>query len=155
MNKIKCILASQNSQSTLYISNLALNINLQDKWDNIKSNSVGSFNKVFIKIKLEDDNNIYYILDNAFITYLNDEIKISYRGACRKYRQVAKTNEFIIQTEKLLRQQEERLKYLNACEQLNVSNIDKIEIYKLRNEIFINKAIVLFNLNKEETSCEK
>ncbi|MFV8483727.1 MSC_0621 family F1-like ATPase epsilon subunit [Mycoplasma sp. Z473B] len=155
MNNIKCLFISENSNETKeYISSLELNLNLEDQWALLKPNSVGSYNKAFFRIKNKDGVTKYYILDNVFITYINNEIHITYRGCFRSYLQIKKNNDFISNNEEKLKGLLADLNYYRSCKQLSVDNINKIAIYKLENEIYLLKAITLFNLNPEEKKCE-
>ncbi|MFV8481476.1 MSC_0621 family F1-like ATPase epsilon subunit [Mycoplasma sp. SK341A] len=154
MNSIKCTFISENLQETReYISSLELNLNLEDQWSLLKPNSVGSYTKAFFRIKTKENTTKYYILDNVFITYINNEINITYRGCFRSYLQIKKSNDFIMQNEAKLKTLLTDLNYYKSCKQLSVDNLNKIAIYKLENEIFILKAITLFNLNPEESKC--
>ncbi|MFV8480450.1 MSC_0621 family F1-like ATPase epsilon subunit [Mycoplasma sp. AA7A] len=155
MNNIKCLFISENLNETKeYITSLELNLNLEDQWTLLKPNSVGSYNKAFFRTKNNDGVVKYYILDNVFLTYINNEIHITYRGCFRSYLQVKKNNDFINSNEEKLKGLLADLNYYRSCKQLSVDNINKIAIYKLENEIYILKAITLFNLNPEEKKCE-
>ncbi|MFV8401325.1 MSC_0621 family F1-like ATPase epsilon subunit [Mycoplasma sp. 005V] len=154
MNNIKCLFVSENSLETKeYISSFELNLNLEDQWTLLKPNSVGSYTKAFFRIKTKDNETKYYILDNVFITYINSEIHVTYRGCFRSYSQLKKSNDFILEKEARLKTLLSDLNYYNSCKQLYVDNLNKIAVYKLENEIFILKAITLFNLSPEEYKC--
>ncbi|MHA3785989.1 MSC_0621 family F1-like ATPase epsilon subunit [Mycoplasma sp. Z244C] len=155
MSKIKCSFISENSlQTKVYISALELNLNLQDYWTTLKPNSVGSYTKAFFRTKDMDGKEKYYILNNVFITYINDEIIITYRGQFRQYNQIKNPNDFIKENEIKLKELSAQADYYKSCQELSVDTFNKVMIYKLQNEIFITKAITLFNLNPEEKKWE-
>ncbi|TPI02277.1 MSC_0621 family F1-like ATPase epsilon subunit [Mycoplasma struthionis] len=78
----------------LEIDGLYINSELKDTWVKFENDSIASFKKCFIKAVIEKEE-ICFILTNAFITNIDNEISVKYSGVMKPYKSIKKPNEFI------------------------------------------------------------
>ncbi|QGZ97916.1 hypothetical protein GE118_03850 [Mycoplasma sp. NEAQ87857] len=137
------------------IIKLEINNNLKDSWTVFKHNSVASFKQCLFRITTIDKQVIYFILENAFMLYLEDTIKIKYNGKLYSYVISENKNDFILQTKEKLTQLNNQLQYLKATNELNVSSIINSNIDQIMDKMYKHKAIYNFSLQPKEVSWKE
>ncbi|WP_036451989.1 MSC_0621 family F1-like ATPase epsilon subunit [Mycoplasma buteonis] len=147
MTKIK--FTSHNLEVTrMQIEKLEINTDFSDRWVTFKKNSVASYKQVFLKLILTNKKTIYLILDNTFLTYVDEVISVRYNGELVQYVQNTKQKEKLEIINQKLKKLKQEIKLHQAYYDLNINNLDLVEMQKLKHKLFVYEAISSFSLER-------
>ncbi|AKB10935.1 MSC_0621 family F1-like ATPase epsilon subunit [Mycoplasmopsis synoviae] len=150
--KVK-FLSQNNVENYLDIVSLKINNGLRDNWSEFKNNSIGSYTKCFFQVTLPSLDVEYFILQNVFISYIDDKITIKYNDHLKAYESVKKMQEFIKNIQKTYKENNKEITYLTSLRDLNSSLVEQAKIDEINDRNFKLKAIINFSLvPKKEVS---
>lgn len=144
-------LASNKKSYLLYAKSLEINNDFKDSWVKFEKDSVASFKQCFFRINKHQQKEGYFVLDNVFLAYFDDEITIEFNN----------TELVLFERSKLDKQYEQQLshayrkslKELNYFKALKNWDIDITDQLKLDEVFWLNfylKALYNFSLVKKQ-----
>ncbi|WP_426461452.1 MSC_0621 family F1-like ATPase epsilon subunit [Mycoplasma hafezii] len=134
--------------STVEIKKLEINTDLKDAWIAFHNNSVASYRHLLLRFTNLNNEVKYLILNNAFMTNINDEVEIRYIGKIRVFVQNPKLK--LQEQEKELAELKSKIKLLDAYYELNLNSLDLIKKYKLQDQLYDLQAITNFSLEEQD-----
>ncbi|WP_406617510.1 MSC_0621 family F1-like ATPase epsilon subunit [Mycoplasmopsis adleri] len=149
-NTINLKLVSQNYDIlNIPITKLEINSELEDFWATFVKNSVASFRKSLLRFT-SDNKQYYLILDNDFITWIDNEINLKYNDELSFYVSADENDEFVKNAEVELNKYKKELKLQKAYANLNLNVLSQTRIEELNTLMFKLKAIVNFSIKPKE-----
>ncbi|TPE57267.1 hypothetical protein FJO69_02035 [[Mycoplasma] falconis] len=137
-------ISESNYKNFLQVENLEINVNGSDAWTKIQTNSIGSFKICFFRVK-NNDEWWYFILENVFIKYFNDNLVVNYSGKLNYYLEDLKD---IKEYKNILKVNQTKINEYKALQNLNPSSAYQTQINNLELEDKKIKYKINFSLGE-------
>lgn len=138
--------SAKNHRQKMQIKKLEIN-NAKDIWVHFKNNSVGSYLQCFLRFYSQDDHLYYTILNNVFLSYLEQQITIRYNDKLVFFEQKLHNQTLSKKVaKKKYKHNLALIHYHQALKTLNFAQGERVKINAIKLKNFKIKAILDFGL---------
>ncbi|WP_406614347.1 MSC_0621 family F1-like ATPase epsilon subunit [Mycoplasma corogypsi] len=134
----------------LYIEQLSINVGLENTFVPFVENAIGSFKKLFARVKSKDNKTFYLIVDTALLTYIQDQITIKYNGNLNTYVIDSSPKNNLKLVDDKLKEYYQEISLIKAQTNLSLMFKNDTRIELLEEKMFQLKAISNFALKQVE-----
>ncbi|QZE12325.1 MSC_0621 family F1-like ATPase epsilon subunit [Mycoplasma sp. Ms02] len=140
------LISQENETTKFFAKSLELNINFFDQWVKLKKDSIASYKTCFFRINTEENETLYFYLNNVFITYREEYAEVLFNDNLVIYEQVKKVEETLKEKKKAIRQFNKDLFLYNSLKETEYKHFNEHEMLKKQFEAAKNKVVLDFNL---------
>lgn len=147
MDKKIIFISQNNNQITFDANEIYSCTQLDDNWIRISSPSVASYKKTFLKIKTDNKEIFYFVLNNVFIENINEKILVHYYGKFSQYvfdKYIEK--DLMLSYKEKISELNNKIKYFESLKSLNITTNTFEKIKTFKDELYLYKALFDFQL---------